>query len=236
MPYRLLTEFEQLFLGQPYLHRRSTQNDWVSMHLYEDLVALGRSTKLVDRVQSHIRVLTATNKTVGIKARRGDGTFGEVVPHTVPLADPGYLVARGQTATVEIGVEMKVLAKAMIKQMDRVKRDLSDQASEFKRGGANAICVAVVGINHAPFAVGYEGDRVYRTDGKKDRHPIMEAPRAEDILRADAAPHFDEFVVLHYIATNDPPYAFSWLDPTNTNTNYGAALTRISIQYDQRFP
>lgn len=124
MSYRLLTEFQGLFAGRAYLHRRSGLGDFVAMHLYEDLVFLNRSTKLSTRVQEHSRVLATTNLRQGIRARRGDGTFGEAVPGLSPISDPGFSVARGKIATIEIGAEMKILSKAMIKQIDRVVSDL----------------------------------------------------------------------------------------------------------------
>jgi hypothetical protein len=113
------------------------------MHLYEDLVAINRSTKLIDAVISRRdRVLNVQNKRRGVAARRGDGTFGEIIPGETPIIDSGYLVARGPIATVEIGVEVKVLAKAMIKQIDRVINDLRNQVVQFKRGGGSPLCVA----------------------------------------------------------------------------------------------
>lgn len=237
MPYRVLTEFENLFRGVPYLHRNSTLGDFVAMHFDEDLVSLTppSSTKLPPRVQSQSRVLSTTNLRRGITARRGDGTFGEAIPGMPTVADPGFLVARGQIATVEIGVEMKILAKAMIKQIDRVIGDLQKQLAHFRRGGGNPICVALVGINHAPFAVGFEGTRSVRTDGCANRHPIQEASEAERRLRAEVAPMYDELIVLRYSATNDPPYPFSWVNYQQTFADYGAALVRIGREYDRRF-
>lgn len=94
------------------------------MHLYEDLVAVNLSARLVDAVKRQERVLNSQNRRTGIRARRGDGTFGEIVPGERAIVDPGYAVSRGPIATVEIGVEIKVLAKAMIKQIDRVINDL----------------------------------------------------------------------------------------------------------------
>jgi hypothetical protein len=151
--YRLLTAFQNLFDGRAYLHRNSSLGDFVAMHFYEDLVALNKSAKLAPRVESKEWVLNTANKRQGIQARRGDGTFGELVPHETPITDAGYLVARGRVATVEIGVEVKILAKAMIKQIDRVIGDLQKQVVHFKRGGGNPICVAVVGINHAQYTI-----------------------------------------------------------------------------------
>lgn len=237
LQYRLLTEFRRLFEGKVYKHRASNQGDFVAMHLYEDLVALGRSPKLVEAaVRRRDRVLNVQNKRRGVAARRGDGTFGELIPGEAAIADPGYLVARGPIATVEIGVEVKILAKAMIKQIDRVINDLRNQVVQFRRGGGRPICVAVIGINHAESTVGYEGDRPFPTTGKQGfLHPFQEAPEAERRLRLGAAPEFDEFVVLRFKATNAPPYPFEWVNYKETRLDYAAALSRIGAEYQQRF-
>jgi len=118
--YRLLAEFRGLFEGKKYIHRASNLGDFVAMHLYEDLVTVNRSAKYVFGVTAKERVLNVQNRRKGIVARRGDGTFGEIIPGEIPTTDPGYKVARGPVATVEIGIEVKILAKAMIKQIDRV--------------------------------------------------------------------------------------------------------------------
>jgi hypothetical protein len=235
VPYRLLTEFQNLFDGKAYLHRNSSLGDFVAMHFYEDLVDLHRSTKLTGRVESREWVINTANRRQGIQARRGDGTFGEIVPNEKFVVDAGYQVARGKVATVEIGIEVKILAKAMIKQIDRVIGDLQKQVAQFKRGAGNPICVAIVGVNHAQYTVGYEGDRAFKTDGKGNRHPFQEAAEAERRLTANAAPYFDEFILLPYIATNEPPFQFSWFNYTLTSQNYGASLVRISREYDKRF-
>ena len=207
------------------------------MHLFEDLVTIERSSKLIEAaIHRKDRVLNVQNKRRGVAARRGDGTFGEIIPGEAPMTDSGYLVSRGPIATVEIGIEVKILAKAMIKQIDRVINDLRNQAAQFKRGGGNPICVALVGINRAESTVGYEGDRPFPTTGKQGfPHPVQEAPEAERRLRADAAPEFDEFLVLRFKATNAPPYPFEWVDYNETRLDYAAALARISARYQQRF-
>jgi len=206
------------------------------MHLYEDLYAVGRSPKLIERIQLQESVLNAQNRTRGIRARRGDGTFGEIVPGEKPVADPGFVVARGPIATVEIGIEVKILAKAMIKQIDRVTSDLLKQVEHFKRGGRAAISVGIVGVNHAAHTVSYEGDRVTKTTGKGGfPHPIQEAGEAERRLLANAAPAFDEFILLHYRATNQDPFPFEWVDYDATRQDYAAALARISREYQARF-
>ena len=235
--YRLLTEFRRLFEGKVYKHRASNQGDFVAMHLYEDLVAINRSATLTGAVVNRKeRILNVQNKRRGVAARRGDGTFGEVIPGETAIVDPGYVVARGPIATVEIGIEVKVRAKAMIKQIDRVNNDLRNQVVQFKRRGGDPICVAIVGINQADHTVGYEGDRPFPTTGTAGfLHPCQEAPAAERRLRAEAAPEFDEFLVLRFKATNEPPYPFQWADYKGTRLDYAAALSRISARYQQRF-
>jgi hypothetical protein len=237
LQYRLLTEFEGLFHGQKYIHRDSSRGDWVAMHFYEDLLSLNRSKKFSNKVETGEWVLNVANKRHGIKARRGDGSFGEIVPGEHPVADAGFTVKRGKIATVEIGSEVKILAKAMIKQIDRVIGDLTKQVAEFERGAGSAkpICVGIVGVNHALFTTGYEGDRSYKTDGSKHKHPIQEAAEAERRLMEHAAPHFDQFILLRYSAINEEPYPFSWVNAKDTQQGYGAALVRISREYDRRF-
>jgi hypothetical protein len=135
--YALLRTFRGLFGGKPYRHRIANLGDLVASQLYEDLVVLGKSTKLVERVQHHERVVNLKNLMTGKPGRRGDGTFGELVPAAVAVTEEGMLVARGPVARIEIGAETKILAKAMIKQIDRVMSDLSNQATQFKRSGGN---------------------------------------------------------------------------------------------------
>jgi hypothetical protein len=204
------------------------------MQFYEDLVGLGRSPKLAERVKAGERVLNSQNVRRGIKARRGDGTFGEIIPGRPSIADPGYVVARGPIATVEVGVEVKVLAKAMIKQIDRVINDLRGQVAHFRRGGGNPICVGIVGINQADRYVSYEGKRSFKTTGRDGfLHPIQEAKQAEARL-GEAAAAFDEFLVLRFRATNERPYPFEWVHLEGTRLDYGAVLVRVSRKYEER--
>ncbi|HEY7338149.1 MAG TPA: hypothetical protein VH639_24895 [Bryobacteraceae bacterium] len=235
--YRLLTEFRRLFEGKIYKHRDSSQGDFVAMHLYEDLLNLKRSPKLIEAaITRKDRVLNVQNKRRGVTARRGDGTFGEIIPGETPIVDSGYLVGRGAIATVEIGVEVKILAKAMIKQIDRVINDLRNQVVQFRRGGGDPICIAAIGINQAQSTVGFEGDRPFPTTGRHGfLHPFQEASEAERRLRAEAAGEFDEFLVLRFRAANAAPFPFEWADYNETRLDYAAALSRISARYQQRF-
>ena len=149
--------------------------------------------------------------------------------------DAGFAVARGPIATVEIGVEVKILAKAMIKQIDRVINDLKKQVDHFKRGAGNPITVGIVGINRSEVYTGYEGKRAYKTDGRTRRHPSQEAQEAQARLVEEVRPHFDEFLILRFKASNVKPYPFDWVDYGETQEQYGAILTRVSREYDRRF-
>src|SRR5271165_3351143 len=233
--YSLLVEFRKLFEGRPYLHRNSAQGDKAVRYLYEDLRRLNKSAVLSQRIDAKTRVVNTTNKTVGIKSRRGDGAFGELVPVAVAVTDPGFLVARGPLSAIEIGAETKILAKAMIKQIDRVISDLKRQVEEFEKN-ANPICIAVVGVNHAPGYTSFEGPRSFPTDGtSRFRHPSQEAAEAIRRLEALARPVFDEFLVLKFMATNVEPFPFTWINEQETLLQYSALLTRVSKLYDQRF-
>jgi len=182
------------------------------------------------------RVVNLKNIRRGVKARRGDATFGQIIPGETSVEVPNYRVARGPIATVEIGVEVKVLAKAMIKQIDRVISDLRRQVDQFRRGGGNPVCVGIVGINQAERYVSYEGRRRFPTTGRGGfLHPSQEAPEAERRLLAEAAPALDEFLMLRFRATNERPFPFEWVNYKETRLDYAAALARISTHYQQRF-
>lgn len=238
MLYQLLDEFKRTFEGTRYLHRNASLGDRIAHQLYEDLYAVEKSVLLRSRIESRECVLDVANRRQGIKARRGDGTFGELVPGAEPGIAPGFSVARGPIANVQVGIEVKILAKAMIKQLDRVTSDLLGQVAHFKRGQGQPICLGVVGINHADHCISYEGDRAYPTDGRLRKHPIQEAGDAEKRLLANVAEaeqKFDQFLILRYRATNEDPYRFHWVDFDQTFLDYGAILTRICREYDRRF-
>jgi len=233
LTYQLLDRFEALFQGRPYLHRVSTHGDAVAMRLFEDLYDLKRSPSFVRRADSGLCVLNTKNNRHGVKARRGDGSFGEIVPGIVPIRDADFNVGRGPLATIEIGVEVKILAKAMIKQIDRVISDLGKQVAHFKAKGGTPIAVGIVGINWAEHYCSFEGDRIWPTDGGRYKHPVQEAADAENRLMALAAPHFDEFITLNFIATNESPYDFRWKNARSTAMDYAAVLARVSAAYER---
>src|SRR6267378_3172440 len=100
--YGVLKAFRRLFEGTQYLHRDSSLGDWVASYLYEDLYNLGKSSKLNQRIAAGVSVLNTQNRTGGIARRRGDGTFGELVPAATAIKEEELAVARGPVATIEI--------------------------------------------------------------------------------------------------------------------------------------
>lgn len=205
------------------------------MHLFEDLYTLGSSQKILSKVNAAQSVLNTKNRSHGVKARRGDGSFGTLVPNESAILDPGYNVRRGPIAGIQVGVEVKILMKAMIKQIDRVCSDLRGQAAHFRSKGGNPICVGIVGINQAPYTTSYEGTRIFKTDGKKYQHPAAEAAEAEARVIRDAAGDYDELLILRFSATNEAPFVFSWLNAKSVSQDYGAMLVRLSQDFDARF-
>jgi len=233
--YKVLDAFEGLFQNTTYRHRDSSRGDHVASFLVDDLYSLARSPKLVKAVDTPTSVLNRRNTPVGRRQRRGDGTFGKLIPGDTPFAVSTHIVKFGEVADVEVGAETKILAKAMIKQIDRVCTDLINQATQFKVHGGSPITVALVGVNFAPVYQSFEGERVFVTNGRNYPHPIAEAQAAIEHIMNRVVPVYDEVVVLRFIATNMPPFSFSWVDAARTNAEYGAALVRISSRYEARF-
>jgi hypothetical protein len=97
------------------------------------------------------------------------------------------------------------------------------------------ITVGIVGVNYAEECLSFEGEREFLTNGKKYKHPIQEAADAEQRLRSLVAHAFDEFLILRFVATNQPPYGFHWVNEMTTMMDYGSVLARISQQYEKRF-
>jgi hypothetical protein len=224
-----------LFEGGVYRHRDSSLGDSVAICLPEDLYALQKSSLFNGRVDAGERVVNTGNRLHGIQARRGDGTFGELVPLGQVVDAPGFVVKRGPIATVEIGTEVKILANSMIKQIDRVINDLINQVSQFKAAGGTPISVGIVGINQADRYTSYEADRAWPTGTRGKKHPFQEAGDAERRVLSQAASWFDEFLILRFKAQNEPPYDFQWVNETRTTQDYASALTRIIRKYEARF-
>lgn len=238
MTRRLLDAFRSLFEGDAYKHRASTLGDRIAVEVYEDIHALARSAKFQSSVDSAQRGVGPRNKSVTLqRMRRGDGTLGELLDPASARRVTGYAVARGPIATIDCGVEVKILNKAMIKQIDRVVNDIEKQVSNWKRVSTDVVSLAVIGVNRAPYTVGYEGDRTYRTDGLKNKHPIQEAEAAEEHIQRRIVDRglYDEVLILRYAATNEAPFPFAWVNEAATEQAYRAVLIRLSNAIQARF-
>jgi hypothetical protein len=238
MKYRLLDAFRGLFEGQAYQHRNSSLGDSIAAEVYEDLYALARSPKFLQSVDADARGVGPRNRAVTLqRMRRGDGTLGELIAPASARRLPGYAVARGAIATIDCAVEVKIISKSMRKQIDRVVNDLEKQVANWKAVAPRVVSLAVVGINRAPFTVGYERDRAFKTDGRANKHPIQEADAAEaDVVQRIVERRiYDEVLILRYAATNENPFQFAWASESATKQAYAAALIRLSNAIQQRF-
>jgi hypothetical protein len=227
---KLLQQFEETFSSKIYKHRVSTTGDVIASCLYEDLLTLGSSVKFVRRVQEGHVAVNTSNQIKGKKGRRGDGTFGKIVPGESPILMPGFRVPRAPIATLEIGAEVKIMATKMIGQVDRVMSDLVGQSLTFKRHNPRAVAVGVVGVNFADEYTGYEGDRSFDARTPPSREAAEIVRRLESIKS-----EFDELLILKYKATNRPPYSFRWVSPTDARLEYRSILVRVSDEYEARF-
>ncbi len=221
-------------MNKPYKHRVSTLGNFVATHLYEDLLEHGDSAKFIDRVTTGKGAVNIDGSTRGVKARRGDGTFGAVVPGSAPTHVKGFAALQGMVALTHIGAEFKIIATAHLKQIDRVLNDLTGSASSLKEKSRNAITVGFAAVNYSERWTGIEGTRSFPVE-RKPLRALTESDETSRRLLEIARPCFDEFVLLRFKATNREPYPFSWLDERGTRADYGAALIRISNLYEQRF-
>lgn len=227
----LLRAFADVFRGQKYNHRISNTGDQIASYLYEDILALGDSKTFVQNVEARIGVVNTGNQIKGKRGRRGDGTFGRIVPGAPASSVAGYAVARGLVANLEIGAEVKVVATKMLAQIDRVTADLNNQAKVFRRLNAHCITVGIVGVNHAPEYVGYEGDRAFVAK----KAPASEAGEIIRRLDRDVRANYDELLILPYSATNKEPFPFAWVKEKNIRQEYASLLVRLSDLYERRF-
>ena len=238
MTRRLLDAFRGLFEGHAYVHRASNLGDRIAVEVYEDLHDLARSPKFQASVDGARRGVGPQNKAVTLqRMRRGDGTLGELLDPASARRLPGYAVARGAIANIDCAVEVKILNKAMIKQIDRVVNDIEKQVTNWKRVSPGVVSLAVIGINRAAYTVGYEGERAYPTDGAKHKHPFQEADTAEShiVRRVVDRGLYDEVLILRYAASNEVPFPFGWADEAATLPAYRAVLIRLSNAMQQRF-
>lgn len=227
----LLRAFAEVFRGQKYNHRISNTGDMIASYLYEDLLALGDSKKFVQNVEARSGVVNSGNQVKGKKGRRGDGTFGRIVPGVLASSVAGYAVARGPIANLEVGAEVKVVATKMIAQIDRVTTDLNNQAKVFRTFNPHCVTVGIVGVNHAQEYVGYEGGRAYVAK----KAPAKEAEEIIRRLDRDVRANYNEFLVLPYSATNKELFPFEWIGENNVRQVYASLLVRLCDLYERRF-
>lgn len=233
MDYRLLSQFEDTFRGIPYVHRNSQLGNRIADYLFDDLYALRDDSRLKRDVDAGRVVLNPKGISPGVEARRGDGSFGDLLPGHAARQRPAHLIPVGPTAGVDIGAEVKILAKAMIKQIDRVISDLCGQAVHFREKSPHAVSVGIVGVNHAHAYTSYEGSREYPTNGRDQPHPDQEADEAIQRLMQRADGCFEEFLAIPFRATNEPPYPFEWVDRLRIEDAYGAMLLRLLRRYER---
>ena len=230
--FKLLARFEETFRGRPYLHRNSQLGNRIADYLFDDLYELDTHSRLRSDVDAGRVALNPKGISPGLKARRGDGSFGPIVPGHIPRPFLGHSIPVAPTAEVDIGAEVKILAKAMIKQIDRVTSDLCGQAAHFKRKSPDALTVGIVGLNMAEEYVSYEGDREYPT-GKYGPHPAQEAPEAERRLLVEAEPCYREFLVLPFKSNNRSPFDFEWVGVDRIRDGYASILLRLIRAYER---
>jgi hypothetical protein len=209
----------------------STTGDRIAAFLYDDLVELAQSEKLVSRVRSGSEVVNTRNRITGRDGRRGDGTFGQLVPGAVARSGDDYGVKRGPVAALRIGAEMKILATKQIAQIDRVMNDLRNQAEIFRRTNRAALAVGIVGVNFASSYVSYEGRRAFRAKYPPGRDAPEIVARLERFVRSA----YDELLIFRFCATNERPFPFDWIDEDEAVMTYNSALVRLSSEYDARF-
>lgn len=183
-----------MFQGQVYRHRVSTTGDTIAGYLYEDLVSLAQSPKLIQKVEHGEVSVNTGNQIKGKKGRRGDGTFGRVVPGSAVRGGLDLSVPRGLVAHLEIGTEVKIGATKLIAQVDRVINDLGNQARIFRSLNRNAITVGIVGVNYADSYLGWEKDRSFPAKVPPCREAGEFANRIENAVDSD----YDELLILRF--------------------------------------
>ena len=84
--FKLLAKFEDTFRDGKYLHRNSQLGNRVADYLFDDLYDLQGDSKYRKDVDSGKVALNPKGISPGVKARRGDGSFGPIIPGHNPPA------------------------------------------------------------------------------------------------------------------------------------------------------
>jgi hypothetical protein len=116
-----------MFDGKKYLHRSSNQGDRLAAEFYEDLFESKKSKTFNEYVESGECVLNTANIRRGIKARRGDGTFGESLPKQTPIVVVGFAVSRGAWWERIVSAERRRAAEIVDATREALDPDDRDQ-------------------------------------------------------------------------------------------------------------
>lgn len=228
--YRLLQGFRSVFEGVSYKHRDSTIGNRIGRALFEDLLYHNVSAAYREHVRNGRCVVSLGGGIHGRLIRRNDSIFGLPPAGVMGVRrQSGLEVFEGPVAEPRVGCEVKILAKAQLKQIDRVISDLDNFATRMKRLNERCINVAIVGVNHESNYLGHEGERTFR--GKLGREEPRTTIGRLGVLREV----YDELLILGFKATNQPPYPFGWLDTKMVELDYASALTRVGERYQERF-
>lgn len=230
--FRALKQFEAIFAGRVYRHRSSNQGNAIGRECFEDIFEHSVSSAFPRAVADGRLVVNVAGKLqTPILVRRNDSLCGRPPAGVTPRkASVSFSVPEGPVAEPQIWCEVKILAKSQQKQLDRVIGDLERFAEKMKALNPTCLTVAIVGVNHESNYVGYEGKRKFRN--KLREH---EAAVTASRVRSDLHAKFTELIVLDFLATNQKPFPFSWVNPKSAELEYGAALTRLGAEYDRRF-
>lgn len=146
--FRLLDQFATTFRNGPYRHRSSTLGNQIARQLFEDLLFHEVSHLLSQRMLSGREIVTISGEIYGRRRVRRNDSFsgrppaGELDIRIVPTCQ----VKEGVIAEPHIGCEVKILAKAQQKQIDRVLNDLRGFAVRMRRLHARCLNVAIAGV------------------------------------------------------------------------------------------
>jgi hypothetical protein len=201
MTYKLLDQFPELFAGKAYLHRISNQGDIVASYLFEDLYDLGRSKKFCDTVQKQERVANIKTSKSGKTKRTWRRDFWGESSTAAAVLPPGLSVAIGDVATIEIGTEVKILAKAMIKQLDRVGTGWMTKPRNSARTAISYLCWNLGRELRSLFTPAMKQPKVWPTDGKTYRILFRRLPTQSVVLWRALSLQYDEILVLRFRAT-----------------------------------
>jgi hypothetical protein len=230
--FLLLGTFRETFAGHVYRHRSSSIGNRIARQLYEDLFVHQVSKAYAEHVENGLVAVDLGGKVQNKKIfRRNDSVLGRLPAGSTAAAPlPGFHVRRGLIADARIGCEVKIIAKDPLSQIDRVISDLSNFAGRVRKVSPHSISVAIVGVNHEPSYLSYEGDKTYE-DTLLGHEPVEAIARIDNQLRE----LYDELLVLSFRATNRDPYPFAWVNARQVAIEYGSMVTRLGEMYQARF-